>query len=113
MQGGGNPRTRQNTNKIKKDGYIMFIIESGDKDFILQALGRWLAECQKDVRELNELKDKGEEIPDPVIGLIKENCERIEKLSERIELAFEQNVICVDDDVLDYVCDNFGGFDDV
>ena len=98
--------------RSKKVGYTMTIIESGDKDFILQALGRWVAECQKNVRELNEQKDKGAEIPAAVIGLFTENCERIEKLTERIERSFEYNVICVNDDVLDYVCENFGGFED-
>ena len=89
----------------------MLIIESGDKYFILQALSRWVAECKKDVRELKEQKDKGAEIHDVVIGLFTENCERLEKMTERIERVFEYNVICVNDDVLDYVCENFGGFE--
>ena len=90
----------------------MIIIESGDKDYILQALRLWVEDSKKSVREINELKEKGEEIPAPVIGLFTENCERLEKLTDRIEHAFEQNVICVNDDVLDYVYENFGGFED-
>lgn len=83
----------------------MKIIEGYEKDMILQAVNNWANDVNKDVREIAELEDKGEQVPPALAGIVRENAERVNKLYENLEQLFEKNIVALEDFELDDLID--------
>lgn len=79
----------------------MKIIEHNEKEMILQAVNIWANDVDKDVREIAELEDKGEQVPPVLARLVRENAERVNKLYEKLEQLFEKNIVALEDFELD------------
>ena len=58
----------------------MKIIEGYEKDMILHAVNKWASELNKNVREIADLEDKGALLPPVLVGLVRKNAERVNKL---------------------------------
>ena len=74
---------------------------------ILQAVNNWANDVDKDVREIAELEDKGEQVPPALSGLVRENAARVNKLYENLEQLFEKTVVALEDFELDELIDAF------
>lgn len=85
----------------------MKIIEHNEKEMILQAVNNWANDVDKDVREIAELEDKGEQVPPALSGLVRENAARVNKLYENLEQLFEKTVVALEDFELDELIDAF------
>ena len=85
----------------------MKIIEHNEKEMILQAVNDWANDVDKDVREIAELEDKGEQVPPALSGLVRENAARVNKLYENLEQLFEKTVVALEDFELDELIDAF------
>lgn len=85
----------------------MKIIETNEKETILQAVNRWANDVNKDVRELAEMEDKGEQVPPALFGLVRENAARVNKLYENLEQLFEKTVVALEDFEFDELVDLF------
>jgi hypothetical protein len=83
----------------------MKFIEGYEKDMILQAVNNWANDLNKNVREISELEDKGEQVPPALAGLVRENSDRVNKLYENLEQLFEKNVVALEDFELDNLID--------
>lgn len=85
----------------------MKIIEHNEKEMILQAVARWEEDVNKDVRNIAEMEDKGEQVPPALAGLVRENAERVSKLYENLEQLFEKTVVALEDFEFDELVDSF------
>lgn len=85
----------------------MKIIEGYEKDMILQAVNFWANDLNKGVRNIAEMKDKGEQVPPALAGLVRESADRINKLYENLEQLFEKSVVALEDFELDELIDSF------
>ena len=85
----------------------MKIIEHNEKEMILQAVALWQKDVNKDVREIAELEDKGEQVPPALAGLVRENAARVSKLYENLEQLFEKTVVALEYFEFDELVDSF------
>lgn len=85
----------------------MKIIEGYEKGMILQAVNFWANDLNKDVRNIAEMEDKGEQVPTALAGLVRENADRVNKLYENLEQLFEKNVVALEDFEFDELIDSF------
>ncbi len=79
----------------------MKIIDGDLMGIISQALNQWSTQLDKDVSELTQAADRGENVPKNVIGLFRENAERIKKAFEKWEELSEQNIVALNNDEFD------------
>lgn len=79
----------------------MKIIDGELLGIISQALNQWSTQLDKDVRELTQAQDRGENVPSNVLGLFRENADRLNKAIEKWDELSEQNIIALNDDEFD------------
>ena len=79
----------------------MKIIDGDLKGIISQALNQWYKQLDKDVREFTQAAERGENVPDNILGLFRENAERINKALEEWDELSEQNIIALNDNEFD------------
>ena len=79
----------------------MKIIDGDLKGIISQALNQWSSQLDKDVRELTQAAERGENVPANVLRLFRESADRINKALEQWDELSEQNIVALNDDELD------------
>lgn len=79
----------------------MKIIDGDLKGIISQALNQWSTQLDKDVRELTQAAERGENVHANVLGLFRESAARINKALEQWDELSEQNIVALNDDELD------------
>lgn len=79
----------------------MKIIDGELLGIISQALNQWSTQLDKDVRELTQAQDRGENVPINVLGLFRENADRLNKAIEKWDELSEQNIIALNGDEFD------------
>ena len=79
----------------------MKIIDGELLGIISQALNQWSTQLDKDVRELTQAQDRGENVPSNVLGLFRENADRLNKAIEKWDELSEQNIIALNGDEFD------------